>query len=354
MATQGKSVPVGDAQVDVLRRETKQLRAQLRHNSELSRLEIRRLRYKNGVLQQRNNCLAMEVARSAELGCIPDDEGDSQGDETPTDADSFKDEAKVAPPVIREDVPEQRDGKVIPAAMPNAGDGEAENKEVPSVVRENVPEQWNGEVLPAAESRAGDDEGNVEAARGSPNNLQSILAAPLQAFAPSSPIDDEVVEDRRSAGDAYDGGVLIKTSDVEVAPSVERGSTTNLQSVLAAPLTAFASAPASTDDIRPIDTNNQQKSQDLEGLPPKPKRKRRRIRKRKRRRSGRNKKSRLKHSPVTPPNQHARARRRVTMTYKSFGKEITSEDTGHCPISGFHTIWDRTSWPRRRLATGIG
>ena len=144
------------------------------------------------------------------------------------------------------------------------------------------------------------------------------------------------------------GSDPVEVTPVEVAPSVERGSTTNLQSVLAAPLTAFASAPASTDDIRQIETNDQLESQDFEGLPPKPKGKRRRKRN-KRRRRGRAKKSRPKHSPVTPPNRHDKARRHTAMTYKSFLKEIYSEDAGHCPVSGFDTIWDRTAWPSRRL-----
>ena len=282
----GKNVPVGDAQVDILRRKLTQLQERSRRDSDLARLAIERLNWKNGVLRKKNACLQMELTRSTEMAL--EKAGD---DDTPDDN---------KPPALREDVPDQRGGNVVPAAVLHSGDDEDESKEASSFVREPVPNQCDGDVLPAAVSPADYDEGNVE-----------------------------------------------------VALNIHR-STNNLQSIFAAPLTAFPSMPASTDNIRPIETTNQQTSQDLEGLPPEPKRKRRRIRKRKRRRSGRNKKSRLKHSPVTPPNQHARARRRSPMTYKSLGKEIISEDTGHCPISGFHTIWDRTSWPRRRLATGIG
>ncbi|EJK62335.1 hypothetical protein THAOC_17057 [Thalassiosira oceanica] len=168
--------------------------------------------------------------------------------------------------------------------------------------------------------------------------------------------NDEVVGDQRTAGDAYDGGALIQTGEVEVAPSVHRGITNNLQAVLTAPVTAFASAPASADDIRQIETNDHLESQDFEGLPPKPKRKRRRNRnrKRKRRRPGPAKKSRPKHSPVTPPNRQDKARRHTAMTYKSFIKEINSKDAGNWPVSGFDTIWDRTAWPSRRLEGDSG
>jgi len=173
--------------------------------------------------------------------------------------------------------------------------------------------------------------------------------------------DDEVVGDQRTTGDAYDGGALIQKGEVEVAPSVHRGITNNLQSVLTAPVTAFASAPTSADDIRQIETNDQLESQDFEGLPPKPKRKRRRNRnrKRKRRRPGPAKKSRPKHSPVTPPNRQGKARRHTAMTYKSFIKEINSKDAGIWPVSGLDTIWDRTACPASGFDTnwhrkGIG
>ncbi|EJK70362.1 hypothetical protein THAOC_08284, partial [Thalassiosira oceanica] len=81
---------------------------------------------------------------------------------------------------------------------------------------------------------------------------------------------------------APDGEALLPTGEVEVAPITTWGNIYTLQSVLATPLKAFAPAHTSSDDIRQIETTNQHKSQDLEGLPPVPRRKRRRVRKRKR------------------------------------------------------------------------
>ncbi|EJK76989.1 hypothetical protein THAOC_01209 [Thalassiosira oceanica] len=103
---------------------------------------------------------------------------------------------------------------------------------------------------------------------------------------------------------APDGEALLPTGEVEVAPITTWGNIYTLQSVLATPLKAFAPAHTSSDDIRQIETTNQHKSQDLEGLPPVPRRKRRRVRKRKRTRRcpGQAKKSRPRHSPVTPPH----------------------------------------------------
>ncbi|EJK75399.1 hypothetical protein THAOC_02879 [Thalassiosira oceanica] len=132
-------------------------------------------------------------------------------------------------------------------------------------------------------------------------------------------------------------------------------------SVLTAPLLAFGLAPTGTEDIRLIETNNQRKSQDVEGLPLEPKRKRRRkrTRKRPRRRKGKANKRRPGHSPVTSPRHHDNARRHTAMTYKSFIKEINSKDAGIWPVSGLDTIWDRTACPASGFDTnwhrkGIG
>ncbi|EJK70735.1 hypothetical protein THAOC_07883 [Thalassiosira oceanica] len=140
-------------------------------------------------------------------------------------------------------------------------------------------------------------------------------------------------------GDTYGGG----------AP-VYRDCPNNLQSVHTAPLLAFGLAPATTDDIRQIETNNLQQSQDIEGLPLVPKRKRRRKRKRKRprRRKGQANKPRPKHSPVTPPRRHTNVRRqaaKTAKTHESFPKEFQayfySNAAKYCPASGFDTNWHR-------------
>mmetsp|Transcript_11573 Transcript_11573/g.25148 ORF Transcript_11573/g.25148 Transcript_11573/m.25148 type:complete len:345 (-) Transcript_11573:414-1448(-) len=137
-------------------------------------------------------------------------------------------------------------------------------------------------------------------------------------------------------GDTYDGG----------AP-VYRDCPNNLQSVHTAPLLAFGLAPTITDDIRQIETNNLQQSQDIEGLPLVPKRKRRRKRKRKRprRRKGQANKPRPKHSPVTPPRRHTNVRRQAAKTHESLIKEFQayfySDAAKYCPASGFDTKWHR-------------
>ena len=92
--------------------------------------------------------------------------------------------------------------------------------------------------------------------------------------------DGDVVDDINA--DAFDGGALLPTGEVEVAQIANGGNIYTLQSVLATPLKAFAPAHTSSDDIWQIETTNQHESQDLEGLPPVPRRKRRRARKRKR------------------------------------------------------------------------
>ncbi|EJK54666.1 hypothetical protein THAOC_25686, partial [Thalassiosira oceanica] len=119
------------------------------------------------------------------------------------------------------------------------------------------------------------------------------------------------------------------------------------KSVHAAPSITFELVSTGTEDIRLIETNNQRKPQDVEGLPLEPKRKRRRRRKRKRpqRRKGKANKRRPGHSPVTPPRRQDNARRQAAKTHESFIKEfrtfIYSNAAKYCPASGFDTNWHR-------------
>ncbi|EJK54374.1 hypothetical protein THAOC_26004, partial [Thalassiosira oceanica] len=184
-----------------------------------------------------------------------------------------------------------------------------------------------------------DDDDDDEATVAAASNLTGIDCCPAQL---DDDDDDDVMpasEDDEAAamdGDPYDGG----------AP-VYHDCPNNLQSVHTAPLLAFGLAPATTDDIRQIETNNLQQSQDVEGLPLVPKRKRRRKRKRQRprRRKGQANKPRPTHSPVTPPRRHANVRRQAAKTHESFIKEFQayfySSAAKYCPASGFDTNWHR-------------
>ncbi|EJK62977.1 hypothetical protein THAOC_16392 [Thalassiosira oceanica] len=114
---------------------------------------------------------------------------------------------------------------------------------------------------------------------------------------------EDAADDR--VDDAIDGGAPVHKG-VAVDRSLHQGSPSNIQSVHAAPSLSFELVSTGTEDIRLIETNNQRKSQDVEGLPLEPKRKRRckRTRKRPRRRKGKANKRRPGHSPVTPPRHH--------------------------------------------------
>ncbi|EJK61895.1 hypothetical protein THAOC_17530 [Thalassiosira oceanica] len=150
--------------------------------------------------------------------------------------------------------------------------------------------------------------------------------------------DEDVTDDR--VDDAIDGGAPVHRS-------LHQGSPSNIQSVHAAPSITFELVSTGTEDIRLIETNNQRKPQDVEGLPLEPKRKRRRRRKRKRprRRKGKANKRRPGHSPVTPPRRQDNARRQAAKTHESFIKEfrafIYSNAAKYCPASGFDTNWHR-------------
>ena len=193
-----------------------------------------------------------------------------------------------------------------------------------------------------------DEDATVAASNLTDNGLFGAVSdswdedVPHHAEVLSGDDEDDVVRDQRLAGVAYDGGALVRQVDVEVAPSVHRGNTTNLQSVFDAPVLAFPLALASSDGIGQTEPNGQLKSRDFEGLPLKPKRKRRRKRKRQRprRRKGRaNKRCCPKHSPVTPPRRHDSVRRQAAKTHESFIKEFqtffNSNAAKYCPASGF-------------------
>ena len=235
-----------DAWIDLMRRELMDLKVHSRRDAELARLTHAKLRYRIGVLQQRNACLTMELAQSAELSSVPTVDNDGADD--------------------------------------------------------------------------GADDGDVV------DNINT---------------------------DAYDGGALLPTGEVEVAPITTRGNIYTLQSVLATTLKAFAPAHTSSDDIRQIETTNRHESQDLEGLPPVPRRKRRRTRKRKRtrRRPGQAKKSRPRHSPVTPPHRYARVRHQAAKEFQAVFTVFHSKPAGCHPVSGFDSIWDRTATKRTRFST---
>ena len=197
----------------------------------------------------------------------------------------------------------------------------------------------------------GDDDATVAASNLTDANLCGAVSEQWDGDAhPAAevPTDDEDVAVAMD-GDIVDGGEAVHEK-VAVVPSVLRDSPSNFQSNHTAPTLSFDTVPTGTDDIRQIVTNNQIRSQDVEGLPLAPKRKRRRKRKRKRarRRKGQVNRRRPVHSPVTPPCRHDKARSQAVdaaRTYESYIREFrelfNSNAAGYCPASGFDTTWHR-------------